>query len=74
MRATCNGYKGSLGDSGTSFENGVVVCRLSIGDMQVLEHKLRSSEKFLRSRRNQRRGLYGCAPGVLYWVPVTEVW
>ncbi|WJX54374.1 hypothetical protein P8452_40263 [Trifolium repens] len=56
--------KGSLGDSGTSLENGVVVCRLSIGAMQVLEHKLRSLEKFLRSRRNQRRGLYGCVAGL----------
>jgi nuclear pore complex protein Nup155 len=32
--------------------------------MQVLEHKLRSLEKFLRSRRNQRRGLYGCVAGL----------
>lgn len=56
--------KGSAGASGTSFENGVVVCRLSIGAMQVLEHKLRSLENFLRSRRNQRRGLYGCVAGL----------
>jgi nuclear pore complex protein Nup155 len=31
--------------------------------MQVLENKLRSLEKFLRSRRNQRRGLYGHVAG-----------
>ncbi|KAK9063661.1 hypothetical protein SSX86_017532 [Deinandra increscens subsp. villosa] len=40
-------------------ENGIVGCRLSVEAMQVLEDKLRSLEKFLRSRRNQRRGLYG---------------
>ncbi|KAJ0724992.1 putative nucleoporin, nucleoporin, nucleoporin, subdomain 1 [Helianthus annuus] len=33
-------------------------CRLSVEAMQVLEDKLRSLEKFLRSR-SQRRGLYG---------------
>lgn len=32
--------------------------------MQVLEHKLQSLDKFLRSRRNQRRGLYGCVAGL----------
>ncbi|KAJ7954324.1 Nuclear pore complex protein [Quillaja saponaria] len=52
--------KGSLGPS----ENGVFVCRLSLGAMQVLEYKIRSLEKFLRSRRNQRRGLYGCVAGL----------
>ncbi|OIW10086.1 hypothetical protein TanjilG_21923 [Lupinus angustifolius] len=52
------------GPSGTLSENGVVVCRLSVGAMQVLEHKIRSLEKFLRSRRNQRRGLYGCVAGL----------
>ncbi|WVZ26524.1 hypothetical protein V8G54_005068 [Vigna mungo] len=56
--------KGNLGPSGTLSENGVVVCRLSVGAMQVLEQKLRSLEKFLRSRRNQRRGLYGCVAGL----------
>lgn len=56
--------KGNLGPSGTINENGVVVCRLSVGAMQVLEQKLRSLEKFLRSRRNQRRGLYGCVAGL----------
>ncbi|KAK3027483.1 hypothetical protein RJ639_040284, partial [Escallonia herrerae] len=45
-------------------ENGVVVCRLSVGAMQILEDKIRSLEKFLRSRRNQRRGLYGCVAGL----------
>ncbi|CAL0312408.1 unnamed protein product [Lupinus luteus] len=52
------------GPSGTLSENGVVVCRLSVGAMQVLEQKIRSLEKFLRSRRNQRRGLYGCVAGL----------
>lgn len=45
-------------------ENGVVVCRLSSGAMQVLENKIRSLEKFLRCIRNQRRGLYGCVAGM----------
>ncbi|OMO93980.1 Nucleoporin protein [Corchorus olitorius] len=45
-------------------ENGVITCRLSVGAMQVLENKIRALEKFLRSRRNQRRGLYGCVAGL----------
>lgn len=45
-------------------ENGVVVCRLSSGAMQVLENKIRSLEKFLRCIRNQRRGLYGYVAGM----------
>ncbi|XP_024025703.1 nuclear pore complex protein NUP155 [Morus notabilis] len=45
-------------------ETGLVSCRLSIQAMQVLENKLRSLEKFLSSRRNQRRGLYGCVAGL----------
>ncbi|CAH9104947.1 unnamed protein product [Cuscuta epithymum] len=44
--------------------NGFIVCRLSPGPMQVLEDKIRSLEKFLRSRRNQRRGLYGSVAGL----------
>lgn len=56
--------KGSVGSSDTGFENGVVVCRLSVGAMQVLESKIRSLEQFLRFRRNQRRGLYGCVAGL----------
>ncbi|KAI3696315.1 hypothetical protein L1987_79327 [Smallanthus sonchifolius] len=40
-------------------ENVIVGCRLSAEAMQVLEDKHRSVEKFLRSRKNQRRGLYG---------------
>lgn len=56
--------KGTLGPSGTLAENGVVVCRLSVGAMQALENRIRSLEKFLRSRRNQRRGLYGCVAGL----------
>ncbi|KAJ4962058.1 hypothetical protein NE237_021968 [Protea cynaroides] len=54
--------KGSASSAG--FENGVIVCRLSVGSMQVLESKIRSLEQFLRSRRNQRRGLYGCVAGL----------
>ncbi|WOG89035.1 hypothetical protein DCAR_0208271 [Daucus carota subsp. sativus] len=45
-------------------ENGIIVCRLSIEAMQVLEDKLRSLERFLKSRKNQRRGLYGCVSGL----------
>lgn len=56
--------KGGLRSSDALSENGVVVCRLSVGAMQVLENKIRSLEKFLRSRRNQRRGLYGCVAGL----------
>ncbi|CAM8876478.1 unnamed protein product [Rhodiola kirilowii] len=53
------------GHSGSGLpDNGVVLCRLPIDAMQVLENKLRSLEKFLRSRRNQRRGLYGCVAGL----------
>ncbi|XVE85482.1 hypothetical protein DITRI_Ditri17bG0094000 [Diplodiscus trichospermus] len=48
----------------TALENGVIACRLSVGAMQVLENKIRALEKFLRSRRNQRRGLYGCVAGL----------
>ncbi|XP_048318324.2 nuclear pore complex protein NUP155 isoform X1 [Ziziphus jujuba] len=56
--------KGNLVSTNAFSENGLVVCRLSVGAMQVLENKLRSLEKFLRSRRNQRRGLYGCVAGL----------
>lgn len=56
--------KGDVGPSDASFENGVVGCRLSVGAMQILENKVRSLEKFLKSRRNQRRGLYGCVAGL----------
>lgn len=52
------------GGYGATSENVVIVCRLSIGAMQVLENKIRSLEKFLRSRRNQRRGLYGAVAGL----------
>ncbi|GAB2296935.1 hypothetical protein Dimus_031037 [Dionaea muscipula] len=44
--------------------NGVVVCRLPVRAMQVLETKIRSLEIFLRSRKNQRRGLYGYVAGL----------
>ncbi|XP_078429938.1 nucleoporin 155 [Wolffia australiana] len=37
---------------------------LSAEAMQVLEGKIRSLEMFLRSRRNQRRGLYGFVAGL----------
>lgn len=56
--------KGGFDSPDVMPENGVVVCRLSVGAMQVLENKIRSLEKFLRSRRNQRRGLYGCVAGL----------
>ncbi|KAF3432114.1 hypothetical protein FNV43_RR26853 [Rhamnella rubrinervis] len=56
--------RGSLASTDALSENGVIVCRLSVGAMQVLENKIRSLEKFLRSRRNQRRGLYGCVAGL----------
>ncbi|MBA0855136.1 hypothetical protein Goshw_009628 [Gossypium schwendimanii] len=45
-------------------ENGLIACRLSVGAMQVLENKTRALEIFLRSRRNKRRGLYGCVAGL----------
>ncbi|XP_039069008.1 nuclear pore complex protein NUP155-like isoform X2 [Hibiscus syriacus] len=44
--------------------NGLLACRLSVGAMQVLEKKIRALEMFLRSRRNKRRGLYGCVAGL----------
>ncbi|XP_059649707.1 nuclear pore complex protein NUP155 isoform X2 [Cornus florida] len=56
--------KGGLGSSDGMPENGIVVCRLSTEAMQVLEDKIRLLEKFLRSRRNQRRGLYGYVAGL----------
>ncbi|XP_031491794.1 nuclear pore complex protein NUP155 [Nymphaea colorata] len=54
--------KGS-GSSETNFPQGVITCRLSFEGMEILESKIRSLEQFLRSRRNQRRGLYGCVAG-----------
>ncbi|KAJ4843720.1 hypothetical protein Tsubulata_012870 [Turnera subulata] len=54
--------KGGMGAS-DAVEN-LIVCRLSTGAMLVLENKVRSLEKFLKSRRNQRRGLYGCVAGL----------
>ncbi|CAN6980471.1 unnamed protein product [Brassica rapa subsp. trilocularis] len=44
--------------------DGLVICRLSTSAMHVLESKIRSLERFLRSRRNQRRGLYGYVAGL----------
>ncbi|KAG2297947.1 hypothetical protein Bca52824_034419 [Brassica carinata] len=44
--------------------DGQVICRLSTSAMHVLESKIRSLERFLRSRRNQRRGLYGYVAGL----------
>ncbi|KVI05446.1 Nucleoporin, Nup133/Nup155-like, C-terminal, partial [Cynara cardunculus var. scolymus] len=52
-----------LGSSDATTGDGIVGCRLSVEAMQVLEDKLRSLEKFLRSRRNQRRGLFGSVAG-----------
>lgn len=56
--------KGGSGSSDAMSEDGIITCRLSIGAMHILEDKIRSLEKFLRSRRSQRRGLYGCVAGV----------
>lgn len=56
--------KSNSGSSDASSENGIITCRLSVGAMDVLQDKIRSLEKFLRSRRNQRRGLYGCVAGL----------
>ncbi|KAK4400101.1 Nuclear pore complex protein [Sesamum angolense] len=56
--------KGGSGTSDAISEDGIITCRLSVGAMHVLEDKIRSLEKFLRSRRNQRRGLYGCVAGL----------
>ncbi|KAL6543857.1 hypothetical protein OROGR_010354 [Orobanche gracilis] len=56
--------KGGPGFSDAMSEDGIITCRLSVGAMHVLEDKIRSLEKFLRSRRNQRRGLYGYVAGM----------
>ncbi|RAL48081.1 hypothetical protein DM860_017872 [Cuscuta australis] len=56
--------KGDKSNSAVTPINGFIVCRLSPGPMQVLEDKIRSLENFLRSRRNQRRGLYGSVAGL----------
>lgn len=56
--------RSGTGSSNAMPESGIVVCRLSIEAMQVLKDKIRSLEKFLSSRRNQRRGLYGCVAGL----------
>ncbi|GER37200.1 nuclear pore complex protein Nup155 [Striga asiatica] len=56
--------RGGSGSSDAMSEDGIITCRLSVGAMHVLEDKIRSLEKFLRSRRNQRRGLYGCVAGM----------
>ncbi|KAL9252870.1 Nuclear pore complex protein NUP155-like protein [Drosera capensis] len=56
--------KNGAGSSDLDSANGVVVCRLSMGAMQVLENKFRSLEIFLRSRKYQRRGLYGYVAGL----------
>lgn len=55
--------KGESSDD-MAIDNGVIVCRLPIEAMQILENKIRSLEQFLRSRRNQRRGLYGRVVGL----------
>ncbi|GAB2228632.1 hypothetical protein Droror1_Dr00022752 [Drosera rotundifolia] len=56
--------KNGAGSPDLNSANGVVVCRLSMGAMQVLENKFRSLEIFLRSRKYQRRGLYGYVAGL----------
>ncbi|XP_042024193.1 nuclear pore complex protein NUP155-like isoform X1 [Salvia splendens] len=55
---------GGSGSPDTVSEDGIVSCRLSVQAMHVLEDKICSLEKFLRSRKNQRRGLYGCVAGL----------
>lgn len=55
--------KGST-DSSVASDNVIVVCRLPGEAMQILEDKIRSLEKLIKSRRNQRRGLYGCVAGL----------
>eukprot|EP00252_Welwitschia_mirabilis_P023299 TRINITY_DN6559_c0_g2_i1.p1 TRINITY_DN6559_c0_g2~~TRINITY_DN6559_c0_g2_i1.p1 ORF type:complete len:880 (+),score=196.36 TRINITY_DN6559_c0_g2_i1:194-2641(+) len=52
------------GGSNMEIDNGIIVCRLPGEAMQILEYKIRSLEQFLRSRRNQRRGLYGRVVGL----------
>ncbi|GMH20349.1 hypothetical protein Nepgr_022190 [Nepenthes gracilis] len=56
--------KGGSGSSDPNSGSGVVICRLSVGAMEVLESKLRSLEIFLRSRKHQKRGLYGHVAGL----------
>ncbi|XP_051144729.1 nuclear pore complex protein NUP155 isoform X2 [Andrographis paniculata] len=56
--------KGGSGSPDAMSEDGIITCRLSGGAMGVLEDKIRSLETFLRSRRNLRRGLYGCVAGL----------
>ncbi|WOK93164.1 nuclear pore complex protein [Canna indica] len=46
------------------FDEGIIVCRLSVEAMKILENKIRYLEQFLRSRRNKRRGLYGYVAGL----------
>ncbi|KAF3963492.1 hypothetical protein CMV_012128 [Castanea mollissima] len=41
--------KGGLGLTDAFSKNGLVVCKLSVGAMQVLEIKIRCLEKFLRT-------------------------
>ncbi|KAK1277616.1 hypothetical protein QJS04_geneDACA018797 [Acorus gramineus] len=55
--------KGEVG-SETQNRDRVIVCRLSVVAMQVLETKVRALEQFIRSRKNQKRGLYGCVAGL----------
>ncbi|KAK9925018.1 hypothetical protein M0R45_033359 [Rubus argutus] len=45
-------------------KGGSIMCRLSFEAMQVLQHKIRSLENFLRSRRKQRRGIYSRVAGL----------
>ncbi|KAG8382696.1 hypothetical protein BUALT_Bualt05G0104300 [Buddleja alternifolia] len=56
--------KGGSESSDVMSEDGIIICRFSVGALHVLEDKIRSLEKFLSSRRNQRRGLYGCVAGL----------
>ncbi|XP_042458197.1 nuclear pore complex protein NUP155-like isoform X2 [Zingiber officinale] len=55
--------RGKVGPDGR-YEEGVILCRLSVDAMKILEIKIHSLEQFLRSRRNKRRGLYGYVAGI----------
>ncbi|EOA12072.1 hypothetical protein CARUB_v10007936mg [Capsella rubella] len=45
--------------SDTMSKDGIVTFRFSTSAMQVLESKIRKVERFLRSRRDEKKGLYG---------------
>ncbi|KAI4342599.1 hypothetical protein MLD38_027208 [Melastoma candidum] len=59
--------RGSYNSSNAPPEDGVIVCRLSVSAMRVLEDKLRSLEKFLATRRDSMKGVYGRGAGIGDW-------